>query len=285
MPSQFFLNFSLEELVSNKFPSLSQHSGTRGSVGGGSFAGHGLSHYRRSQSVWCPGSKSSKIRFDENELTKSLMAGLEQVVLENEATINADGYIPGKFNSCEFFVEYTQESIQGRIIISGNMEEDAYRLRADIEERSHGEKTLFPREVFGNIRPDGDYHVVAFGEDDPLARNDSLHHIGAELIKESSKRIPAGFSKSDAANLQYAEVWTLYRLPQHMNELFQQRGLGQRIEHPEEYEKYKKVCFLNEVALNMYEDAGIRLQVLKRINSADMPRGCNRNLRGPYIPK
>jgi len=215
----------------------------------------------------------------------SLRASVEQEILESGASISTRGHIPGSFNSSEFFFEYTEEGTQGRIIISGNITGSAYRLRADIEERSEGGGPSFPVEAFGRIRPEGDYYVVAFAREDPLARGDQLHSIGAALIKESSKRIPVSFSNDDARSIRYAEVWTLSRMPQHIRELLRQNGMGERHEIPEEYKDYERVCFLNDVALRMYEEGGVVLNVLKKVTDADMPAGCSRNLRGPYIPK
>jgi hypothetical protein len=287
MTSRFFASFSLQDLIGNRFSSPSSpHCGATGGAGGGvGSVGPGRSYYHKSESLSCPIHRSGEGGFDERELIESLRASVEQEILESGASINTRGDIPGSFNSSEFFLEYTEAGTRGRIIISGNITGSTYRLRADIEERSEGGGASFPVEAFSRIRPEGDYYVVAFAREDPLARGDQLHSIGAALIKESSKRIPVSFSNNDAGSIRYAEVWTLSRMPQHVRELLQQNGMGGGHEMPEEYKGYEKVCFLNDVALRMYEEAGVALNVLKKVTDAEMPAGCSRNLRGPYIPK
>jgi hypothetical protein len=54
---------------------------------------------------------------------------------------------------------------------------------------------------------------------------------------------------------------------------------------PSEYEKYQGVYFLNDVALNMYREGGIELDIMKTIPKSELPKGCNRSLEGPYIPR
>ena len=286
MTSRFFASFSLQDLIGNSTSLSSPGGGVSGAIGGASgFVGSGQSHYHKSESLSYPINISSEGEFDERELIESLRASVEQKIVESGGITNTSGYIPGNFNSCEFFIDYTQEGIQGRIIISGNITGRAYRLRADLEEKSQGQGPSFPMVVSSKIRPEGDYHVVAFLHGDPLAQDDKFHHIGTELIKECMKRIPAGFSIDDAKNLRYAEVWTLSRTPQHIKELLRQRGIRERHEMPEEYQDYEKVYFLNDVALRMYEEGGIVLNALTKVTDAQMPSGCSRNLRGPYIPK
>jgi hypothetical protein len=53
---------------------------------------------------------------------------------------------------------------------------------------------------------------------------------------------------------------------------------------PKEYEGYAKVYILNESAYRMYQEGGINFEVAKIIPEAELPRGCNLSLRGPYIP-
>ena len=289
MTSRFFASFSLKDLIGDRFSSPSSpHCGASGGIGGGGgfgSVGSGRSYYRKSESLSCPIPNSGEGGFDEGQLIESLRASVEQEILESGASINTRGYIPGSFNSSEFFLEYTEKGTQGRIIISGNITGSTYGLRADIEEKSEGDGPSCPTEAFGRIRPEGDYYVVAFAPEDSPATDDKLHSVGTELIKESSKRLPASVSNDDAKNIQYAEVWTLSRIPPHIRERLQQNGMWQGHEWPEEYEGYEKVYFLNDVALRMYEEGGIVLKVLKKVTDAEMPAGCRRNLRGPYVPE
>jgi len=77
----------------------------------------------------------------------------------------------------------------------------------------------------------------------------------------------------------------LVNIPQHLKQLLRERGIEQNVDMPEEYKEYEKVFFLNEVALRMYREGGIALDVLKKVSGSDMPKRCNRTLRGPYIPQ
>ena len=287
MASRFFATFSLQDLIGNRLSSLSApQCNASGSIGGSTgFISSGQSHYRRSESLSCPLHESSGVEFDKRELIESLMPALERAIMESGASIHTRGQIPGTFHSSEFFIEYIENGIQGRIILSGDGTGRTYRLRADIEEKGNDEASPFPMDAFNRIRPEGDYYVVAFEQGDPLAHDNKLHEIGIEFIKEARHRIPAGFSTEDAKRLQYAEVWTLFKIPQQMKKLMRLRGIEQNVDGADEYQKYETVYFLNEVALQMYEEGGIILKVLKKVSSAELPAGCSRNLRGPYIPK
>jgi len=70
-----------------------------------------------------------------------------------------------------------------------------------------------------------------------------------------------------------------------LKQLLRERGIEQNVDMPEEYKEYEKVFFLNEVALRMYREGGIALDVLKKVSGPDMPKRCSRTLRGPYIPQ
>jgi hypothetical protein len=143
------------------------------------------------------------------------------------------------------------------------------------------------------------YYVVAFTHENPLAHNNKFHYEGVRLIKESIQRIPRGLSKEQAQELEYAIVYTLLMLSPHLRQQYektnieggnteqaqQQEMLKVRLNPPAEYEEYDQVHFLNEVAVRMYKEGGTDLEILKRISEDELPQGCNRSLRGPYIAK
>ena len=308
--STFFANFSLRELVKNKLhlPASSQNRASR-SAGGGGFLGHGQSLYRKSESFPCPVYVSDYVSFDEQGFITSLKAEVEKQIIDSAAAITGQGNIEGNFNSSEFYFEYMQGGIKGRILISGKMIESGYYLTADLEEIAEGAELPFAitefsgagaivacgatggggfpfaADEFKRVKPEGDYYVLIFMQDDPLARDNKFHSIGVELIKESRERITRGITNESAKDVQYAEVWSLINIPQHLKQLLHERGIERNDEEPEEYKEYERVYFLNEVALRMYKEGGIALDALKKVSGAEMPKRCNRNLRGPYIPQ
>ena len=61
--------------------------------------------------------------------------------------------------------------------------------------------------------------------------------------------------------------------------------MGEEFEVPAEYEQFKKVYFLNEVAHRMYQQAGEDLEVLKTISADELPKLPGPALRGPYLAR
>ncbi|SRR6266404_6356794 len=283
--STFFTNFLLRELVKIKQPSRAfSPRGAVGGIGGGvGFIGSGESSHHKSESLSLPAAGDDL--FDEQQFTASLKADVEKKIIDCAAAITHQGNIEGKFNSSEFYFEYSQGNVRGRIVISGKLIGSTYCLRADLEEIGEGRGFPFPPDEFTTIRPEGDYYVVGFLEGDPLTQDNRLHFIGVELIKESRQRLPRGITREQLEDLQYAELWSLSKLPSHLKRLLQEEGIEHAPELSGEYEGYQRVCFLNEVALRMYRDGGISLKVLKKVSGAEMPKECSRSLRGPYIPK
>jgi len=307
--STFFTNFSLQELVKNKLylPTSYPNRSSRGA--GGGHLGHGQFLYRRSESFPCPIYVSDYVSFDEQGFITSLKAEVEKEIIDSAATISRQGNIEGNFNSSEFYFEYTQDGIKGRIVISGKMIKSSYYLTADLEEIAEGDEFPFAAEEFsgarasvisaatgggvfpfaitefGRVKPEGDFYVVAFRQGDPLAQVDKLHNLGVELMRGWEKRIPRSLTNEPDKDIKYAEVWSLVNIPQHLRQLLRERGIEQNVDMPDEYKEYEKVYFLNEVALQMYRDGGIELDALKKVSGSDMPKRCNRTLRVPYIPQ
>ncbi|PYT05769.1 MAG: hypothetical protein DMF60_10895 [Acidobacteria bacterium] len=300
-PSTFFATFSLRELVGDADldPSNSAQCGLGGTVGGSiggstGYRGSGPAHCHKSESFLLPIAVSENDKFNERQFIESLKANLEKLIIDNSAVITRRGDIEGSFHSSEFYFEYKQEDLQGRIVLSGTLSVTAYRLRADLEERSEGGFNIDERsdgsfsfaDAFQMMKPEGDYYVVAFARGDPLAQDNKLHEIGIELIKGSMERIRQSMHQEGLKDWKSAEMWRLARFPQHIERLLADKDLEHKFEVPEEYNGYEKVFFLNDAALKMYSEGGIRLETLKKVSSTEMPRGCiNRTLRDPYKPR
>ena len=140
------------------------------------------------------------------------------------------------------------------------------------------------------------YYVVAFAHENPLAQNNLFHSEGIRLIKSSVQRIRS-LSREQLQSLEYAIVYTLLMLPPHLRQQFQKASIAPghanealqterlkvMLNPPVEYEQYDQVHFLNEVAVRMYREGGIDFEILKTISEDELPEGCNRSLRGPYI--
>ncbi|HEU0174325.1 MAG TPA: hypothetical protein VFV58_08670 [Blastocatellia bacterium] len=279
--SAFIANFSLRKLVNDKLHLPASYPGgaSRG-VGRAGLASPGQLLCHRSESFTCPVYASDYVSFDEQGFVASLRAAVEKEISDCAASITRQGDIEGDFNSSEFYFEYTQEENKGRIVISGKMVEGGYYLTAAIEEIAKGcefplgaerfigagqsrmcdvSGSVLPFAIteYGRNKPEGDCYIVLFGPDDPLGHDNKFRHIGFELLKESSNRIQQGVTKGEAGDLKYVEVWSLHNV----------------------------LYFFNETALQMYRESGIELEALKKISSAEIPKGCNRILSGTYIPR
>ena len=141
------------------------------------------------------------------------------------------------------------------------------------------------------------YYVVAFTHENPLAHNNYFHNQGVQLIKASVQKL-RGLSRERLQNLEQAVVYTLLMLPPHLRQQYrdmgisaadaartqQQATLEMMLNPPTEYEQYDQVHFLNEIAVRMYKEGGIDLEILRTISEDELPAGCNRSLSGPYVP-
>jgi len=141
------------------------------------------------------------------------------------------------------------------------------------------------------------YYVVGFTHENPLAHTNYFHNEGVRLIKDSVQRL-RGLSREQLQSLEQAVVYTLLMLPPHLRQQFQgatireaepdrvqqQAKLDMMLNPLAEYEQYDQVHFLNEVAVRMYKEGGIDLEILGTVSEDDLPEGCNRSLRGPYVP-
>ena len=141
------------------------------------------------------------------------------------------------------------------------------------------------------------YYVVAFTHENPLAHNNYFHNEGVRLIKACVQKL-RGLSREQLQNLEQAVIYTLLMLPPHLRQQYrdmgisaadsdrvqQQAKLDMMLNPPTAYEQYDQVYFLNEVAVRMYKEGGSDLEILQTISEDELPAGCNRSLRGPYVP-
>lgn len=132
----FFAKFSLRELVGAKSSRpVSGPGGLWAGVGGGGgYVGSGHRNYHKAETfsrpIRAPGDES----FNEAEFVKALKEDVQRQITDSGSVITSGGDMAGAFNSCEFYFEYAEGSIKGRIVISGKVIGRSYKLRADLEE-------------------------------------------------------------------------------------------------------------------------------------------------------
>lgn len=278
--SRFFDKFSLRKLLEDNYPWVrTAPSGAGGSIGGGSgFVGAGKSSYRKSENYSCPVHLIGDDRFDEPGFIASLRSLIESEILACQAAILANGNL----GQNGFYFEYKWEDISGRIDILGKLIVRNYVLNAEIHETGLGDRHL-AYTAFLDIQPQGDYHVIGVKEEN--SSDQEIIETGRRMIEASVPRMRA-MSKDQLRDLPYAEVFTLIRLPPDIRRALEVQQIRMNVESnfdlPEEYGGYEKIYFLNETALRMYRDAGMKLEVLKKVSAAEMPAECHRTLRGPY---
>ena len=129
--SSFASNFSLEELVKNN-QSPSGIICARNGLGGGSntVTSSGVNHSSRStsSSFSCQIGSAS---FDETGFIASLKTGLENEIRSSGAKI----ITAGSSSPAEFYFEYSEGDIHGRISIGGKRARDFYSLEASLDEK------------------------------------------------------------------------------------------------------------------------------------------------------
>ena len=295
--SNFYSNFSMAELVkrNSSWPSLESLSGgVGGGGGGGCFSrvgshgpGSGLSRFHKTDSFAFHLRPGGLAKTDEEKFLSSLKADLQDEIVKSVARITASGDLetPG----C--YAEYDEEGIQGRIEVSGRLAGgNYYTLTATLSETSTSEKPfLIERQIRGR-QPTGTYYVVPVMPDDPRAATQDLLLLGQEIIQKSIENIRqkllADQSKkvSLLQDLEYAEVYVWKPMPSEILARFEE-VLGVEFDVPVEYDQFKQVYFLNEVALRMYQEVGEDLGVLKAISADEVPKIPGPALKGPYLPE
>lgn len=295
--STFYSNFSMAELVKRNNSWLAKGSslgGIGGGGGGGSFSrigsyghGTGLSNFHKTDSFALHLAPGGFAKTDEEKFLSSLKADLEDDIVKSGARITASGDLatPG----C--YAEYGEEGIHGRIEISGRSTGAVYyTLTATLRETSTSKDfSVFAMQSMGR-QPTGTYYVVPFLPNDPRADTQDLLAIGQKIIKESVENMrqqllaDQSLKPSLLQNLEYAEVYVWTPIPPEIKQRWKE-AIGEEFTVPAEYEQFKKVYFLNEVALRMYQQAGEDLDVLKTISADELPKIPGPALRGPYVAK
>ena len=136
--SRFFAQFSLRDLVgiNSSGQAAPQRRGFGGIGGGSGYGGPGPRSHHKSESFSRPLSMPGDETFDEAEFIAALKKEVQSQITASESILTFEGEIEGDFNSSEFFFEYVQGDIKGRIIVSGVVIGNTYRLRAQLEERA-----------------------------------------------------------------------------------------------------------------------------------------------------
>ena len=131
--SSFFSKFSLSRLIGkgNARPLCNAVGGGGGEESSGSSTGS--FQERKWESLRCGIKSDDAGRFDEAAVIKSLRENIEREIQASGAQIDDGGDIDGG----GFHVEYSSESMQGRIDITGKKTgEEYYDLKAVLEEKS-----------------------------------------------------------------------------------------------------------------------------------------------------
>lgn len=265
-----------------------------GGGGGGCFSrlgsyghGSGLSHFHKTDSFALQLTPIGFAKADEEKFLSSLKADLKDEIVKSGARITASGDL--ETSGC--YAEYGEEGIQGRIEISGRLAGAGYyTLTATLRETATSEKASVFARLSAGRQLTGTYYVVPFLPDDPRADTENLLAVGQKIIKESVENMRQQLLADEAGkssllqNLEYAEVYVWTPIPPELKQRLKE-AIGEEFTVPAEYEQFKKVYFLNEVAHRMYQQAGEDLNVLKTISADEVPRLPGPALRGPYVPK
>ncbi len=255
-----------------------------GGVGTGT--GHGddeKAKYRKHDSFGCYIKPEEKEKFDEAELIKELKEKVENEIVRTGAEVTGGD----QFTSTSFYIEYTSEDITGRIEITSDFrQKNNFRIEVSFDETSASQKQPLIERPPLIYQPVGNYHVVAFASDDQTARE--FYEKGRRASKESDERFRQkyledkdNFKSEDYRTVMY--VWT--RTPEHIKEKLK-NVFGNVFELSAEYDAFDKVYFLNDLMLQMYQEAGEDFEVIKIVSAeevAEIPWGPS--FRGYYIPK
>ena len=286
-PSTFYANFSLAESVKKNTsrPGAACSGGGMGGVGVGSgsySAGSKEARYHRTDSFSCRLDPAGRSEFDVSELMRSLRADVEKEIGNSGAIVIEGGDTPSGF-----YLEYTDEGIQGRIEVTGDSSGAGYfGLNATLSETSASEKRPLVENRKDVRQPVGDYRVVPFASGDPRATTQEFYDRGRRALSESKERIRqsllASYPKQDPVlqDLEYAEVYVWTPMPPEVKRRWEE-ATGEELAVPAEYDQYGKVYFLNEVAFRMYREAGVDFEVLKNIPADEVAKIPGPSLRGP----
>ncbi|MGI8469201.1 MAG: hypothetical protein ACR2N3_12195 [Pyrinomonadaceae bacterium] len=288
-PSDFLTNFSVAEIVKQ----LKSNSGlicANGSMGGGGTgSGYGDSEkvrYRKHDSFSCHLKDPDKEKFNQAEIIQELKEKTESEILRHNAkVVNSN-----QLNSSSFYLEYKAENIAGRIEIKSTLRQENYFLiEVSFDETSTSQTTPIVERPLLIYQPIGNYHVVAFVSDDKEARE--FYEKARRATEESNERFRQkvlaeedsfrNFRDEDYRVVMY--VWT--RTPNHIKERLKDRFDG-FIELSSEYDAFDKVYFLNDLALQMFREAGEKVKVVKTIEAEEVAKLLERpSFQSYYVPK
>lgn len=288
-PSDFLTNFSVAEIVKQ----LKSNSGlicANGSMGDcGIGSGYGDSknvRYRKHDSFSCHLKDSDKEKFSQAEIIQELKEKMGSEISRHNAKVVNDNQL----NSSSFYLEYTAENIAGRIEITSTLrQENHFLIEVSFNETSTSQTTPIVERPPLIYQPIGNYHVVAFVSDNKEARE--FYEKARRATEESNERFRQkvlaegdsfrNFRDEDYRVVMY--VWT--RTPSHIKERLNNQ-LDGFIELPSEYDFFDKVYFLNDLALQMSQEAGEKANVLKIIAAEEVAKLLERpSFQSYYVPK
>jgi hypothetical protein len=131
------------------------------------------------------------------------------------------------------------------------------------------------------------YYVVAFEHGHPLLKRHQFNEIGSQLVKESMERVAEEIRRTgDSSFIKNLKQVKTYSFGEVIP------GYEERVPEwakaylpTEEYKKFGKVYFLNELALKMYREGGFAFKIYRVIADEELPKGCSPDITAPYWPK
>jgi hypothetical protein len=289
-PSTFYSNFSIYKLIKNN----NSRSGIICSYGGGGGGGTGSgsqskesdeAQYSTHQSSSYHINSNRRNEFDESELIHSLKEDIEQEITKSGAEVMKSTIL----NSSEFYVEYSKEGIYGKIEVTSSFDGETLKLNAKLNELSRTERNPIIEKREDVYQPVGNFYVVAFAQDDAVAR--AFYEKGRRAAEESRIRLQQKYledkekGKSFSKNMEHAVMYLWTPMPPQIRQRFQEM-MGKNFVNFTEYDQYGRVYFLNELALKMYQDVGEDFETLKIITAEEVSKiPSGPSFRCYYIPK
>jgi hypothetical protein len=131
------------------------------------------------------------------------------------------------------------------------------------------------------------YYVVAFEHNDPMLKRHQFNEIGSRLVYESMERIAEEIRRTgDSAFTKSLKQVETYTFGEVMPGYEQSLPEWAKAYLPtEEYKRFGKVYFLNELALKMYREGGVAFEIYRVIADEELPKGCCPGITAPYWPK
>ena len=242
-----------------------------------------MSHYRNHDSFSCHLKDADKEKFNQAEIIQEILEKTRNEITKFGARVAGENQL----TSSSFYLEYTDENITGRIEVKSSLhQENNFRVEASFDETSTSQKTPIVERPLPSYQPTGNYHVVAFAFDDKEVRE--FYEKGQRSYRKSDERFRQKFlaEKDNFRDEDYRAiiyVWT--RTPDHIKERLKNR-FDKFIELPSEYDCFNKVYFLNDLALQMYREAGEKIDVVKIISAEEVATLLERpSFQGYYVPK